>query len=189
MEEILHNLALYGYAALFLYSLTGGFLGLAVASIYSATTGKMDINLIILTSFAGNFIGDNLLFIFSQKNKQILIKDYFHKFKKEIALSKLLLRKYGDKVIFIQKYIQGVRTFIPVIFGVSNYPIKKFLIFNLFASFIWSILIGSSLYFFSGYLSEYIEYIIKNPYILLSIGFIFLSINYIYLKLILRIRN
>ena len=73
MDNIGEYLLSYGYIFLFLYSLGGGFVGLVIASIFSQDaigTNPLDINLVILTAFISNFLGDNLLVYMSKYQKK-----------------------------------------------------------------------------------------------------------------------
>lgn len=152
MEEILHNLATYGYIVLAIYSFGGGMLALAGAGILSAL-GKMDITLSIIIATISNFAGDTFLFYLSQINKKEVLK-YLKKHRRKIAYTNLLMRRYGWMAVFIQKYIYGVKTLVPIVMGLSKYDFKKFVILNLFASILWGVVVGLGSYFFSSIARE-----------------------------------
>jgi membrane protein DedA with SNARE-associated domain len=141
LESTIHD---WGYLALFLYSFGGGMLGLAVASVFSFS-GDLNIYYVILIAFVANFFGDQFLFTIARNNKEYA-KEVMQKHKRKIALSILLMRKYGSMVIFFQKYLYGIKTLIPLAMGLSKYDNKKFMILNIFASIIWSILVGTLAY-------------------------------------------
>ena len=147
MEEILHNLALYGYIILAVYSFGGGMVALAGAGILSAL-GKMDIGLSILVATVANFIGDTFLFYLSQTNKKEVLK-YLRKHRRKIAYTNLLMRRYGWMAVFLQKYIYGVKTLVPIVMGLSRYDFKKFVVLNFFASILWGLMVGLGSYWFS----------------------------------------
>ena len=147
MEEILHNLALYGYIILAFYSFGGGMLALAGAGILSAL-GKMDIGLSIMVATVANFIGDTFLFYLAQTNKKEVLK-YLRKHRRKIAYTNLLMRKYGWMAVFLQKYIYGVKTLVPIVMGLSRYDFKKFVVLNFFASILWGLVVGLGSYYFS----------------------------------------
>ena len=147
MEEILHNLALYGYIILAFYSFGGGMLALAGAGILSAL-GKMDIGLSIFVATVANFIGDTFLFYLAQTNKKEVLK-YLRKHRRKIAYTNLLMRKYGWMAVFLQKYIYGVKTLVPIVMGLSRYDFKKFVVLNFFASIVWGLVVGLGSYWFS----------------------------------------
>jgi membrane protein DedA with SNARE-associated domain len=154
VEEILNTLLTYGYVILAIYSFGGGMAGLVGAGILSAM-GKMDITLSIAIATLFNYIGDNFLFYLAQTNKES-VKPYLKKFKGRIhARTILMMRKFGWLVVFIQKYLYGVKTLVPIIMGLSKYDFRKFLILNIFASILWGLVVGLSSYYFSEVVREW----------------------------------
>ena len=147
LEEALNNLALYGYIVLAAYSFGGGMVALVGAGILSAL-GKMDIGLSVLVATVANFIGDTVLFWVAQSNKKEVMK-YLRKHRRKIAWTNLLMRRYGWLTVFLQKYIYGVKTLVPIIMGLSRYDLKKFVFLNFFASIVWGIVVGFGSYWFS----------------------------------------
>jgi membrane protein DedA with SNARE-associated domain len=148
LEEILNSLSTYGYIILAFYSFGGGMAGLAGAGVLSSM-GKMDITTSISIAIVFNYIGDNVLFYMAQTNKK-MATGYLKKFKGRIhARTILMMRKYGWMVVFLQKYVYGVKTLVPVIMGLSKYDFKKFVILNIFASILWGLVVGLLSYFFS----------------------------------------
>ena len=135
-----------------IYSFGGGMLALAGAGILSAL-GKMDITLSIIIATISNFAGDTFLFYLSQINKKEVLK-YLKKHRRKIAYTNLLMRRYGWMAVFIQKYIYGVKTLVPIVMGLSKYDFKKFVILNLFASILWGVVVGLGSYFFSSIARE-----------------------------------
>ncbi len=110
--------------------------------------GKMDITLSILIASIANFLGDSFLFYLAQSNKKEVLK-YLRKYRRKIAYTNLLMRRYGWMVVFLQKYIYGVKTLVPIVMGLSRYDFKRFTILNFFASALWGLLVGLGSYYFS----------------------------------------
>ena len=148
MEDILTSLSTYGYIILAFYSFGGGMVALIGAGILSSM-GKMDISSSILIATVANFVGDSVLFYLSQSNKQEVM-GYMKKHKRKIAYTNLLMRKYGWLAVFLQKYIYGVKTLVPIVMGLTKYDFKKFVTLNFFASIVWGLLIGLISFYFSG---------------------------------------
>jgi len=122
--------------------------GLAGAGILSAM-GKMDITTSIAIATVFNYIGDNVLFYMAQSNKDS-VKGHLKRFRGRIhARTILMMRKYGWMVVFLQKYLYGVKTLVPIIMGLSKYDLRKFIILNLFASILWGLVVGLLSYYFS----------------------------------------
>jgi membrane protein DedA with SNARE-associated domain len=152
MEDLIRD---WGYIILFLYSFGGGFLALVVAGILSFS-GELNIFITILVAGVANFIGDQFLFTIARKNKA-QAKQMMQKHRRKIAMAHLMMRKYGSWVIFLQKYIYGIKTLIPLAMGLTKYDYKKFIFFNIFATAIWAIVIGSAAYMLGDLVYTYIE--------------------------------
>ncbi len=140
MQELFTSLSTYGYIALFVYSLGGGFFGLVAAGALSYA-GKMDLTASIVTAGTSNYLGDMILFYLARYNRQ-LVEPYMKNHRRKFALSHLLVRKYGDFVIFIQKFIYGVKTLVPIAMGLSKYSFVKFGILNAPASALFALFFG-----------------------------------------------
>ena len=147
METVIDSLATYGYLILGYYSFGGGMLGLIGAGVLSSM-GKMDITTSIVIATVANAIGDNLLFYLARTNKESIQK-YLTKHKRKIAWTNLLMRRYGWMAVFMQKYIYGVKTLVPIVMGLTKYDMKKFTILNIPASIVWGLVVGLVSYYFS----------------------------------------
>mgnify|MGYP000176137823 CR=1 FL=1 len=152
MEDLIRD---WGYIILFLYSFGGGFLALVVAGIL-AFSGELNIFLVIIVAGAANFVGDQFLFTIARKNKT-QAKQMMQKHRRKIAMAHLMMRKYGSWVIFLQKYIYGIKTLIPLAMGLTKYDYKKFILFNIFATALWAIFIGMASYMMGDLVYTYIE--------------------------------
>ncbi|RXJ83615.1 DedA family protein [Arcobacter sp. CECT 8985] len=141
MEDLIRD---WGYIALFAYSFGGGFVGLVFAGVLSYT-GDLNIYISILVAGVSNFLGDQFLFMLARKNK-IYAKDMMKKYGRKIALAHVMMRKYGSLVVFIQKYIYGIKTLIPLAMGITKYSSGKFVIYNMLATILWAIIVGYASY-------------------------------------------
>lgn len=153
MDDILSSLATYGYIILAWYSFGGGMLGLIGAGMLSSM-GKMDITTSIAIAIVANFVGDTVLFYLAQTNKKEVQK-YLSKHKRKIAWTNLLMRRYGWMVVFLQKYIYGVKTLVPIVMGLTKFDFKKFTLLNLPASILWGLVVGLVSYYFSAAVRAY----------------------------------
>ncbi|OOC29143.1 DedA family protein [Helicobacter pylori] len=132
----------WGYLILFLYSLGGGYVGIVIASILSATTHALDIKITILVAFLGNMVGSGALVIFARYQKREFLK-YFHKHRRKLALASLWVKRYAFLMIFVNKYLYGIKSVVPLAVGFSKYPLKRFLWLNVLSSFLWALIVGS----------------------------------------------
>ncbi|WP_104744225.1 DedA family protein [Helicobacter acinonychis] len=145
MQEALlrfqENFKEWGYLILFVYSLGGGFVGIIIASILSATTHALDIKITILVAFLGNLIGSGGLVVFARYQKRGFLQ-YFHKHRRKLALASVWVKRYALFMIFVNKYLYGIKSVVPLAIGFSKYPLKKFLWLNGLSSFLWALIVG-----------------------------------------------
>ena len=163
MQDILNSLSTYGYIILFVYSLGGGMVALIAAGVLSYS-GQMDLSLSIAVAFIANAIGDTALFYISRYNKAQMMP-YLKKHRRKLALSHLLMKKYGDKIIFFQKFVYGIKTLIPIAIGFTKYSAIKFNVLNVISAALWSLIIGFASYKAGETLMSASKYISSNPWL------------------------
>lgn len=182
METMLNNLALYGYIFLFIYSFGGGMVAIIAAGILSFN-GKLDLTLSIFVAALGNFIGSSLLFYLAKYNKE-QISPFIKKHGRKFALAQLAIKKYGKAIIFVQKYIYGVKTLVPLAIGLTKYKVSKFLILNLLASIIWGVSLGLLSFYLGDFFVRLYNYSGQKSYIFpLILLAIFAGIFYYFARL------
>ena len=155
MEDIIRDGGSFAYVILFLYSFGGGFVGLVIAGVLSYT-GDLNIVISMIVAGSANFIGDQFLFYMARTNKTYA-NDTMKKFGRKVALAHLLMRRYGSPVVFIQKYIYGIKTLIPLAMGLTKYSFHKFTIYNAFAAALWAIVVGYTSYMMGEIILTYAE--------------------------------
>lgn len=132
-----------GYVILAFFSLGGSLLWTAAAGL-AAYFDVMNLYVALGVGITFNYLGDMFLFYLGKYQKED-IKPYFEKHKRKLALSTLIMRKYGILAIFIQKFLYGIKTLVPISMALSRYDFKKFGFYNIFASilFVSVIMLGS----------------------------------------------
>ncbi|WP_456402514.1 DedA family protein [Hydrogenimonas sp.] len=173
MHEILESLITYGYIILFFYSLGGGFFALAAAGVLSSM-GKMDLTTSVAVAFAANFIGDQAILFFTRANRHAVM-EYLRKHRRKLAYSHLLMKRYGAWVVFLQKYIYGVKTLVPIAIGLTRYDALKFSILNLFASALWAGVVGGLSYLGGKTALSLLEGAKENPWVMPLIGVLIIA--------------
>ena len=133
---LLELLKEYGYIILFFWSILEGEMGLIMAGIMSHT-GDMNLPVAIFVAGLGGFAGDQIYFYIGRFNKGY-IQRKLHKQRRKFAIAHLLLKKYGWPIIFVQRYLYGLRTVIPMSIGITKYPAKKFALINLLSAWAWA---------------------------------------------------
>lgn len=111
---------------------------------YLASTGKLDPILIIISGSIGNLIGSLIAYLVGVK----LGREFILKYGRYILLKKSHLdwtesyfKKYGDGSTFVSRLLPAVRTYISLPAGLAKMNLKKFSIYTLAGSLIWSTLL------------------------------------------------
>ncbi len=147
MEELfIEWIKEYGYIVLFGWSILEGEMGLIMAGIL-AHTGDMNLYIAIIVAGLGGFAGDQIYFYLGRFNKNYINKK-LHTQKRKFAIAHLLLKKYGWPLIFVQRYMYGMRTVIPMAIGVTRYSASKFAFINFISAMIWAALTIIPAYYF-----------------------------------------
>lgn len=137
MEELfIEWLKEYGYIVLFAWSILEGELGLIMAGIMSHT-GDMFLPIALLVGALGGFTGDQIYFYIGRFNKKY-IHGQLVSHRRKFAIAHLLIKKYGWPIIFVQRYMIGMRTAIPMAIGLTKYSGKKFAFINFISALFWA---------------------------------------------------
>lgn len=174
MEEFfIELLKEYGYIILFLWSILEGEMGLIMGGIMSHT-GDMQYFMTIFVAGLGGFTGDQIYFYIGRFNKGY-IQRKLHNQRIKFAIAHLLLRKYGWPIIFLQRYMYGLRTVIPMSIGITKYSAKKFAFINLLSAWVWAAITVTPAYLYGAQILELLAFAKAHWYFALPIagGFLY----------------
>ena len=135
-DKFVYLLKTYGYVILFAWSILEGEAGLIMAGLLSHT-GDMNVYMAVFIAGLGGFAGDQIYFYIGRFNKSYVHRK-FRGQRRKFALSHLLLKKYGWPIIFMQRYMYGMRTIIPISIGLTRYSAKMFAFINLISAWCWA---------------------------------------------------
>ncbi len=103
--------------------------------------GKLTLTNIILVGILGNLVGSLITYYIGLKGARPLLEKYG----KYILITKEKLdnadkwfNKHGDAAVFFGRILPGIRTFISLPAGINKMDIKKFIIYTLIGSGIWT---------------------------------------------------
>ena len=130
-----------------------------------ASTGKINLVWLMLTTIVAAVIGDNVGYnigkragpkIFTRKDSLLFKQEY-------IETASKFYDKHGGKTIILARFTPIVRTFAPVVAGVGEMPRKRFMAYNVIGGILWGICMPLLGYFLGHRfpkLDHYIEYIL-----------------------------
>jgi membrane protein DedA with SNARE-associated domain len=175
-NKLLYLLKQYGYGILFIWSILEGEMGLIMGGLL-CHSGDMNLVLAIFVAGLGGFVGDQIYFYIGRYNKEYIAKKFPHHNRK-FALATLLLRKYGMGIVFIQRYMYGMRTILPIAIGLTRYSAKKFAIINIISAWCWAALTIVPVWYFGKEIIDLFHRLLANWYYVLPIVFIILFFLY-----------
>lgn len=109
---------------------------LFTTEIASATT-------IVILAFGGALAGDHCGFYLGRvlgprfKNSRIA-----QRHETKIIKANLLISRYGWAAIFIGRFVPAIRSLIPALLGVGNFPARKYSVLDSLACFFWACALG-----------------------------------------------
>jgi membrane protein DedA with SNARE-associated domain len=182
----------YGYIVLFGWSILEGELGLVMAGIMSHTN-DMNLFIAIIVGALGGFVGDQIYFYIGRFNKKY-IHDKLRSQRRKFAIAHLLLKKYGWPLIFVQRYMYGMRTVIPMAIGLTKYSGRKFALINFVSALFWSSMTIIPAFYFGEQLLNLLAWIKQHwyfaiPFALSIIGAISFMFNRIEKNLLEKRRD
>lgn len=162
LKDALEN---HGYWILFLGTLLEGETILIVAG-FLAFQNYFSISGVILTAFAGSFIGDQLYFYLGRRYGRQLLKR-FHFLAKKLREAMRLIEKYGSFVAFISRFTYGFRIVLPIILGITKLEPRTFFLINLASALSWAIIFSLCGFIFGKSASMFLDDIKKYEHYLL----------------------
>jgi len=136
-----------------------------------ASTGAVDLWLIVLLLSVAAILGDTVNYLVGYKFGDYLVKHQSKLIKKEyLDKTHDFYERYGGRTIVIARFVPIVRTFAPFVAGMGSMTYSHFLTYNIVGGLVW-IFSLSFLGFFFGELP-----IVKKNFSLVVFGIIFISI-------------
>ena len=185
LERIQHWGA-FAYGAMFFIAFLESFVlvGLVIPGTFVmiflgfvASNGALDFWPLFAATFLGAVSGDYISFYIGARKGEwaLSILPRFSKKVDYFKVGKDFFEKYGNKSVFIGRFMAMVRPFIPFVAGTFKMKWEPFLLWNVFGAFIWSLLYISIGYFFGYAWRSAAVWISRGSLLLLIIAFIVLT--------------
>lgn len=158
---------------IFLWCCLEGEIALILAGL-AAHSGHIHIGIITFVAGCGGFVGDQIYFYIGRYSKNYIRKKLKSQ-RRKFAVAHVLLQKYGWPIIFIQRYMYGFRTIIPMSIGLTGYSAKKFAFINFISAQIWAAITITLAYIFGKQIWDMVDWAKEHWYYSIILIAIFLS--------------
>ncbi len=141
---------------------------------FLASQNYLNISILVFGAFICAVLGDSVGYWFGRKvGPKIFTKEdsiFFHK--KHIERAQNFYNKYGNKTIFLARFVPIVRTFAPIVAGVGQMKYKNFLTYNIFGGFVWTFGMVFGGYFLGQIIPGIDKYILPIILIIIVVSFL-----------------
>ncbi|CDQ11412.1 SNARE associated protein [Acidithiobacillus ferrivorans] len=141
LAVIIAFLRQYGYWILFVGTLLEGEAVVIVAGAL-AHAGVLDLRMVIFISWLGSTLNDQVLYQLGCRFGERLLNILPRFLCRHINQAEGLIRRFGDWVTLLFRFIYGTRTITPILLGVHHYPVRRYLWMNPLAAAVWAMAIA-----------------------------------------------
>jgi len=177
---IIKTLGLIGVFVI-VFSETGLFFGfffpgdsLLFTAGFLASQNFFSVIVLVLGVFICAVFGDSVGYWFGKKvGPKIFTKEdsiFFHK--KHVERAQNFYNKYGNKTIFLARFVPIVRTFAPIVAGVGQMKYKNFLTYNIIGGFVWTFGMVLGGYFLGQIIPNADKYILPIILVIIFVSFL-----------------
>ena len=131
----------YGYLAVLVGSFFEGETVLILGA-YAVHMHVLHFWVLIFSAMLGGFIGDQLYYQIGKRYGYSFIAQH-PKLKNKFQQASVLIQNYPTLSILLMRFAWGLRTVIPLIIGIQQYPLLRYIVINFLACFIWAFVIVS----------------------------------------------
>jgi len=163
----------YGYIILFLWSILEGEMGLIMGGLL-CHTGDMTLGIAIVVAGLGGFVGDQIYFYIGRYNKGYIQRKMYSQ-RRKFALAHLLLKKYGWPIIFVQRFLYGLRTIIPISIGLTRYSAKMYAFINFLSGFVWASITIVPVYIYGEEILGMFNWVKEHFYVMIPLAVIMIG--------------
>lgn len=131
----------YGYAAIFIGAFFEGETVLLLGA-YAVHQKIFSFWPLVGVAMFGGFLGDQMYYYLGHKYGYAFIQNR-PKLNQKFERASQLIARFPILSILLMRFLWGLRTVIPMSFGIMRYPAMRYMAVNLFASFLWAFVVVS----------------------------------------------
>lgn len=136
----------YGYLAILIGTLIEGETIVVLGGI-AAKLGYLKLQWVIIWSFTGTLLADQLFFFAGRYRGTALLQSY-PSWQQRARKAGAVLERHRILIILGFRFLYGLRTMTPFVIGMSPIPVVEFLILNIIGAALWATVIASLGYAF-----------------------------------------
>ncbi|OTG65553.1 DedA family protein [Acinetobacter silvestris] len=164
----------YGYFAIIIGTFFEGETILLLGA-YAVHQHMLNFWLLIAAAMLGGFIGDQLYYQIGAKYGYAFIQQR-PKLDEKFQRASQLIERYPTLSILLMRFAWGLRTAIPMSFGIKKYSRYRYITVNILACFIWAFIIVSVGLQISHWLHVFWKFLMPHQHKIVIIGAVMSSI-------------
>ncbi len=128
-----------------------GTTALIAAALYAGSSHRLAIAGVIVAAFAGVLVGSAAAYVLGRRGGARLLDRHGHRFglnAERLAIGRVLMRRYGSRLVFFGRFITGLRNAVAFLAGTSKMPAGRFAAVTFAAALVWSVGNGLAYYLF-----------------------------------------
>lgn len=191
LEKIAGLIQRYGYVVIFTLVMLGN-MGVPVPEEspvilagYASQKLWLDYKIAVLVCIVSAIVGDNIGYMIGRKGGRPLLLRYGkYVGLNEEKLNRLegFFERYGDKTVFIARFIAGLRWAAGPLSGAAKMPFGRFLFFNASGAIVWVLIMTQLGYQLASNLDFVIEVVAKAKIVIIILAIIAFIIYRVYKK-------
>ncbi|WMT71045.1 DedA family protein [Bradyrhizobium sp. Ash2021] len=122
---------------------------LVASALLSATTGQINIIVVVLAAAAGAIVGDGMGYMVGRRLGLPFLRRYGRYIRLDedrLLIGRYLFFQYGNAVVFFGRFVAVLRMFAALLAGTNNMPAGRFFFFNAAGGVCWACLFGFGAY-------------------------------------------
>lgn len=171
--------AYYNYPLLFIWSIFEGEVGLSLAGSLTKT-GQFRYEYILLIAILGASIGDASVYLTGRIFKT-RAEQWLQHYQQRLMRIKQWLLRYGVWVLIFERFIYGTHIPVLLMVGMSDFPVWKFLLFDLIGVVLWAVTFTTLGCCFGDTFVALLGMIQKHLNVVLLVGIFWFTIRWFYL--------
>src|SRR6202023_3607380 len=122
---------------------------LVAAALLAATTGQINIVVVVLSAATGAIVGDGIGYMVGRRLGLPFLRRYGRHVRLDedrLLIGRYLFFQYGNTVVFFGRFVAVLRMFAALLAGANSMPAGRFFFFNIAGGICWACLFGFGAY-------------------------------------------